>query len=56
MVNPPYLRLVNNRDVLNKPVRIALPEAVGQGYIDILDKVFQGEPFVGDGLRFRSRS
>jgi PAS domain S-box-containing protein len=52
MVNPPYLRLVNNRDVLNKPVRIALPEAVGQGYIDILDKVLQGEPFVGNGIRF----
>jgi PAS domain S-box-containing protein len=53
MVNPPYLRLVNNRDVLNKPVRIALPEAVEQGYIEILDKVFLGEPFVGNGLRFQ---
>jgi PAS domain S-box-containing protein len=52
MVNPPYLRLVNNRDVLNKPIRVALPEAVGQGYIDILDKVLQGEPFVGYGIRF----
>jgi PAS domain S-box-containing protein len=52
MVNPPYLRLVKNRDVLNKPVRVALPEAVGQGYIEILDKVFQGEPFVGNALRF----
>jgi PAS domain S-box-containing protein len=52
MVNPPYLRLVNNRDVLNKPVRVAIPEAVGQGYIAILDKVFQGEPFIGNGLRF----
>ena len=52
MVNPPYLRLVNHRDVLNKPVRIALPEAVEQGYIEILDKVFQGEPFVGHSLRF----
>jgi PAS domain S-box-containing protein len=53
MVNPLYLRLVNNRDVLNKPVRVALPEAVQQGYIQILDKVFQGEPFVGNGLRFQ---
>jgi PAS domain S-box-containing protein len=52
MVNPPYLRLVNHRDVLNKPVRVALPEAVEQGYVEILDKVFQGEPFVGSGLRF----
>jgi PAS domain S-box-containing protein len=53
MVNPSYLRLVNNRDVLNKPVRVALPEAAGQGYIDILDKVLQGEPFVGNGIRFQ---
>lgn len=53
MVNPPYLRLVNNRDVLNKPVRVALPEAVGQGYVETLDKVFRGEPFVGQGLRFQ---
>jgi PAS domain S-box-containing protein len=52
MVNPPYLRLINNRDVLGKPVRVALPEAVGQGYIDILDKVLQGEPFIGNGIRF----
>ena len=52
MVNPPYLRLVNNRDVLNKPLRTALPEAVEQGYVAILDKVLQGEPFVGNALRF----
>jgi len=44
---------VNNRDVLNKPVRIALPEAIEQGYIEILDKVYQGEPFIGNGLRFQ---
>jgi PAS domain S-box-containing protein len=53
MVNPPYLRLVNNRDVLNKPVRVAIPEAVGQGYVSILDKVLQGEPFIGNSFRFQ---
>lgn len=53
MVNPPYLRLVNNRDVLNKPVRVAIPEAVGQGYVELLDSVFRGEPFVGNGVRFQ---
>jgi PAS domain S-box-containing protein len=53
MVNPLYMRLVNNRDVLNKPVRVALPEAVGQGYLAILDKVFQGEPFVGNDFHFQ---
>jgi PAS domain S-box-containing protein len=53
MVNPLYLRLVNYRDVLNKPVRIALPEAVEQGFIEILDKVYQGEQFVGKGHRYQ---
>ena len=52
MVNPPYLRLVNYRDVLHKPVRVAIPEAMEQGYVDILDKVYQGEPFFGNGLLF----
>jgi len=52
MVNPPYLRLINNRDVLNKPVRVALPEAIEQGYIELLDKVYQGEPFVGTSHRY----
>jgi PAS domain S-box-containing protein len=51
MANPHYMRLVNNRDVLNKPVRDAIPEAASQGYLDLLDKVFQGETFVGSGLR-----
>jgi PAS domain S-box-containing protein len=53
MVNPLYQRLVNYRDVLNKPVRIALPEAVEQGFIEILDKVYQGEQFVGKGHRYQ---
>jgi PAS domain S-box-containing protein len=53
MVNPHYLRLVNNRDVLNKSVRVAIPEVIEQGYIEILDKVYQGEPFVGNALKFQ---
>ncbi len=53
MQNMLYRRLVNHRDVLNKPVRVALPEVVGQGFIEILDKVYQGEPFVGNGLLFQ---
>jgi PAS domain S-box-containing protein len=52
MVNPLYLRLVNKRDVLNKPLRIALPDAAEQGYVEILDKVYQGEPFVGNGMLY----
>jgi PAS domain S-box-containing protein len=54
MVNPPYLRLVNHFNILNKPVRIALPEAAEQGYVEILDRVYQGQSFVGNGLRFQA--
>ena len=52
LVNPLYLRLINNRDVIGQPVRIALPDAAEQGYIEILDKVFEGEPYVGIGSRY----
>jgi len=54
MVNPLYLRLVNNRDVLGKPVRVALPEAVEQGYLELLDRVYQGERYLGFDARFDS--
>jgi PAS domain S-box-containing protein len=53
MVNPHYMRLVNNREVLNKSVREAIPEAATQGYIGLLDRVFQGETYVGSGFPFQ---
>ncbi len=53
MQNTLFRRLVNHRNVLNKPVRLALPETVEQGFIEILDKVYQGELFVGNGLLFQ---
>ena len=52
LVNSLYLRLVNNREVLGKPVRVALPEAAEQGYVEILDQVYQGEPYVGHDARY----
>jgi signal transduction histidine kinase len=52
LVNPGYLRLINNRDVLGKPVRVALPEVAEQGYIEILDRVYLGEPYVGTDARY----
>ena len=33
-------------------MRIALPDAAEQGYIEILDRVFKGEPYVGIGSRY----
>lgn len=53
MVNPPYQRLIGGRDVLGRTVAEAVPEAVGQGYLAILDRVYQkGEPFIGENVRF----
>ncbi|HYY89965.1 MAG TPA: PAS domain S-box protein, partial [Chloroflexota bacterium] len=50
-VNPQYLWIVGRRDpaeLLGKPVRQALPELAGQGYVELGDRVYAtGEPFVG---------
>jgi signal transduction histidine kinase len=53
MVNPLYMKLVGNRDLLGKPVSVALPEAVEQGYVAMLDQVIAtGEPIRGQAARF----
>jgi PAS domain S-box-containing protein len=41
MVNQAYLSLVGQRDVLGKTVAVAIPESVEQGFIAILDQVYQ---------------
>ncbi|MFB1480068.1 response regulator [Corallococcus sp. RDP092CA] len=52
LVNRAYLQLVGHRDLLGKPVRDALPEVDGQGFFELLDRVFtSGEPFVGHSMR-----
>ncbi|MBN8233576.1 response regulator [Corallococcus macrosporus] len=54
LANRSYLQLVGNRDLLGKPCREALPEVAGQGFIDLLDRVFKtGEPFVGHNVALR---
>lgn len=46
--NPRYQQLIGHRDVIGRPVRLALPEVVDQGFIQLLDGVYTtGEPFVG---------
>jgi PAS domain S-box-containing protein len=48
LVNPPYRQLIGGRDVVGKPVREAVPEAAGQGFLGLLDNVYRtGEPYVG---------
>jgi len=49
--NTAYYQLIGHRQVIGKPVREALPEVVEQGFIQLLDQVFNsGEAFVGEGI------
>jgi PAS domain S-box-containing protein len=52
-VNPGYTRLVGGRDVVGRTVAEALPEAVAQGYLKLLDEVFaSGKAFTASGYQF----
>ncbi len=54
MINPLYQDLIGPRHILGKPLREALPEAEEQGFIALLDRVYQtGQPFVGRGTHIR---
>jgi PAS domain S-box-containing protein len=51
MINDRYLQLVGNRNPVGQPLREALPEIAGQGYLELLDRVYEtGEPFFGVDL------
>ncbi|HEV7619839.1 MAG TPA: response regulator [Burkholderiaceae bacterium] len=51
LANKAYYQLVGHRDLIGKPVREALPEVAGQGFFELLDKVFAtGEPFIGNSI------
>ncbi|KQP17804.1 ATP-binding protein [Pseudorhodoferax sp. Leaf267] len=53
MANPNYLRLVDHRPVLGRTVAEALPDAVAQGYLALLDQVMRsGEPYHARGSRY----
>ena len=48
LANPAYMQLIGHRDVLGKPVRDALPDIEGQGFLEQLDTVYaSGEAFFG---------
>ncbi|GAA0429688.1 PAS domain S-box protein [Massilia aurea] len=56
-INPGYAKLVNHRSVIGKSVAEALPEAVEQGFVELLDSVFQsGEAFSGSSVEFSVQS
>lgn len=48
LANEPYRELIGNRNPIGKPLKEVLPELNGQGFIEILDKVYStGETFKG---------
>jgi PAS domain S-box-containing protein len=48
IANDAYLQLIGNRDIIGKPVREALPELEGQGFFELLDRVYKsGQPYIG---------
>ena len=52
LANPAYESLVGRSNIVGRPVAEALPEVVAQGFVELLDQVFQtGEPYVGRATR-----
>jgi signal transduction histidine kinase/CheY-like chemotaxis protein len=57
LVNPAYYQLVGHRELLGRTVEEAIPELAGQGFIELLDRVFRtGEPFIGNELAVELQS
>ena len=51
--NAAYMRLIGDRDVIGRPVADALPEAAVQGYLELLDRVFQsGVAYTANSAKF----
>lgn len=52
LANAAYRSLLGGRDVVGMSVRQAVPELAGQGYFELLERVFDTrEPFVGRGMK-----
>jgi PAS domain S-box-containing protein len=55
-VNPGFLRLIGGREVLGRTVAEALPEAAGQGFLELLDQVYRsGQSYAADEQLFASQ-
>jgi signal transduction histidine kinase len=51
MTNGSYLQLIGHRSILGKSLRDAVPEAEAQGFLKLLDGVYQtGKAYVGRGI------
>ena len=48
LANDAYYKLTGNRALVGKPIGVALPELVSQGYVRVLDEISAtGKPYVG---------
>ena len=57
LANAAYRALVGRDDLVGRSVADALPEVVGQGFVQLLDRVVEtGEPFVGHSTLVRLAS
>jgi PAS domain S-box-containing protein len=53
LVNPGYRQLIGHREIVGRTVAQALPDAVEQGYLELLDEVYRsGKPFAANGARY----
>ncbi|GLR80889.1 PAS domain-containing protein (plasmid) [Azospirillum oryzae] len=51
LANDTYMQLVGRQDLVDRPAREALPEVEGQGFFELLDRVYaSGETFVGRNM------
>ncbi|EWY40475.1 histidine kinase [Skermanella stibiiresistens SB22] len=56
LANDAYYDLIGRRDILGKPIHEALPEIEGQGFHELLDRVFESrQAFVGRDMRLLLR-
>lgn len=54
LINPAYQKLYPGRELLHKTVAEALPEIVEQGFLTVLDSVYQtGQDYVAEEVPFR---
>ena len=57
LANPGYLKLTGHRAVVGRRVADALPDAVAQGYLVLLDEVYRtGKPYSANGAKYAVRS
>ena len=57
LVNPSYMQLVGDLELLGRTVMDAFPEVAAQGFIELLDGVYRtGKPYAGAGVPFMSKA